>query len=429
MSGARDPILPRDWAPGLNQALGRDQALGADETDPLAPLRERFLLPDGRIYLLGNSLGALPATAPAAFERVVREEWGAQLIDGWNSGWYDAPVALGNRLARLVGARPGEVLVADTTSINLMKVVYAAIGIGRTTGRDIVGYDAAMFPTDVYVTESVTAATGARALPLTFVDGALPQGLPSDLAAVVISHVDYRSGRLLDMAEITEQLHVHGALAIWDLSHSVGALPIALEECDVDYAVGCTYKYLNAGPGAPAFVFVRDRLLAQTVVLPAGWFAHREPFAMATEFVPADDIRRLLVGTPPVIASTGLGASLDIFDDVDLSALRHKSLALADTFVQALAAARAPVEIVTPPDARHRGSQISLRHAAAYPVVRNLAARGVIGDFREPDIMRFGFAPLYTRYVDAYDAASVLVDVLASESFRDPAYTQRQRVT
>ena len=286
-----------------------------------------------------------------------------------------------------------------------------------------------MFPTDIYVTASVTAATGARAVPLTLTDGALPEDLPADLAAVVISHVDYRTGRLLDMAEITAQLHARGALAIWDLSHSVGALPIALDECDVDYAVGCTYKYLNAGPGAPAFVFARDRLLAQTVVLPAGWFAHREPFAMAPEFAPADDIRRLLVGTPPVIASTGLAASLDIFDDVDLSALRAKSLALADVFVQTLGAARAPVAIVTPPDAPHRGSQISLRHGEGYPVVRNLIARGVIGDFREPDIMRFGFAPLYTRYVDAYDAASVLVDVLSSESFRDPAYAQRQRVT
>ena len=407
----------------------REQALRADQTDPLAPLRDRFLLPDERIYLLGNSLGALPAAAPAAFERVVREEWGARLIDGWNSGWYDAPVALGDRLARLVGAAPGEVLVADTTSVNLMKVVHAAIVIGRASGRDVVGYDAAMFPTDIYVTESVAAATGARAMPLTFDDGALPSDLPEDLAAVVISHVDYRTGRLLDMAEITAQLHARDALAIWDLSHSVGAVPVALDDCDVDYAVGCTYKYLNAGPGAPAFVFARERVLARTVVLPAGWFAHREPFAMAAEFVPADDIRRLLVGTPPVIASAGLVASLDVFDDADMAALREKSLALADTFVQTLADARAPVEVVTPPDARARGSQISLRHADAYPVVRNLAARGVIGDFREPDIMRFGFAALYTRYVDAYDAASVLVDVLASESFRDPAYAQRERVT
>jgi kynureninase len=234
---------------------------------------------------------------------------------------------------------------------------------------------------------------------------------------------------LLDLAGITAALHTHGVLAIWDLSHSAGAVPIELDANDVDYAVGCTYKYLNAGPGAPAFVFVRDRLLTRTAVLPAGWFAHREPFAMSAQFTPADDIRRLLVGTPPVIASAGLAASLDIFDDADLDALRAKSLALGDLFVEILAGARAPVQIVTPPDQRHRGAQISLRHAAAYPVVRNLVARGVIGDFREPDIMRFGLAPLYTRYVDAFDAATVLVDVLASESFRDPAYAARRQVT
>ena len=410
-------------------SAARDDAIRADEADPLRALRERFVLPEGRIYLLGNSLGALPAGAAAAIQRVVRDEWGEQLIDGWNAGWYDAPVALGGRLARLVGATPGEVVVADTTSINLMKVVHAALTIGRQTGRTAVGYDAGMFPTDIYVTESVAAATGASAVPLAFVDGSLPTDLPQPLAAVVASHVDYRTGRLLDMAAITAALHARGVLAIWDLSHSVGAIPIELDTHDVDYAVGCTYKYLNAGPGAPAFVFVRDRLLARTAVLPAGWFAHAEPFAMAPRFVPADDIRRLLVGTPPVIASAGLAASLDVFDDVDLGALRVKSLALGDLFVETLATARAPVDIVTPPSERQRGAQISLRHASAYPVVRNLAARGVIGDFRAPDIMRFGFAPLYTRFVDAYDAATVLADVLASESFRDPAFAERRPVT
>ena len=410
-------------------SLARDDARRIDATDPLAALRDRFLLPEGQIYLLGNSLGALPASAPPVIDRVVRAEWGARLIDGWNAGWYDAPIVLGDRLARLLGAAAGEVVVADTTSINLMKVVHASLTIGRVSGRDVVGYDAAMFPTDIYVTESVARATGASAAPLTLVDGALPGQLPPTLAAVVLSHVDYRSGRLLDMSAMTAELHAHGALAIWDLSHSVGALPIELDACDVDYAVGCTYKYLNAGPGAPAFVFVRDRLLPQTVSLPAGWFAHREPFAMAAQFAPADDIRRLHVGTPPVIASAGLEASLDVFDDVELSALRTKSLALTDTFVAALDDAAVPVEVVTPRLSRHRGSQISLRHRDAYPVVRNLAARGVIGDFREPDIMRFGFAPLYTRYVDAYDAASTLVDVLGSGSFRDPAYAERKPVT
>ncbi|HMC70869.1 MAG TPA: kynureninase, partial [Mycobacteriales bacterium] len=399
----------------------RDDAAHADAADPLAAVRERFVLPEGVIYLLGNSLGALPAGAPAAFQRVVRDEWGAQLIDGWNGGWYAQPVDLGNRLAPLLGAAAGEVVVADTTSVNLMKVVYAALMLARGDGRRSIGYDAAMFPTDCYVTASVAHAVGASAVPLQLADGALPSDLPRDLAAVVLSHVDYRSGRLLDMSSLTASLHGREALAIWDLSHSAGALPVRLDEHEADYAVGCTYKYLNAGPGAPAFVFVRDRLLARTEVLPAGWFAHRQPFAMAPEFTPADDIRRLLVGTHPVVASAGLAASLDIFDGIDLHQLRAKSLALGDLFVDVVKSAGTEVDVVTPMSPAERGSQMSLRHASAYPIVRNLAARGVIGDFREPDIIRFGFAPLYTRYVDAFDAATTLVDVLTAQTYLEPA--------
>jgi kynureninase len=409
--------------------VSRDDAVRADDTDPLGRLRDRFVLPDGVIYLLGNSLGALPRDAPAAFDRVVREEWGGMLIDGWNAGWYAQPVELGDRIARLIGASAGEVVVADTTSVTLMKVVHAALMLGRGDGREAVGYDATMFPTDVYVTASVATAIGATAVPLHLQDGALPSDLPGDLSAVVLSHVDYRSGRLLDMRDITAALHERGVLAVWDLSHSAGALPVRLDEHDVDYAVGCTYKYLNAGPGAPAFVFVRDRLLSRTQVLPAGWFAHREPFAMAPEFAAADDIRRLLVGTPQVVASAGLATSLDIFDDADLDRLRAKSIALADLFLDALTSSSADLELVTPRAPTLRGSQLSLRHAAAYPIVRNLVARGVVGDFRAPDIMRFGFAPLYTRYVDAYDAATTLAEVMATGSYRDPSYGVRHAIT
>ena len=407
----------------------RASALRSDAADPLAEVRDRFVLPDGVIYLLGNSLGALPRDTPAAFDRVVRSEWGGQLIDGWNAGWYAQPIELGDRLAGLVGASAGEVIVADSTSVNLMKVVYAALALGRDSGRNAIGYDAEMFPTDAYVTASVATAVGAVATPLRLRDGALPDDCPRELAAVVLSHVDYRSGRLLDMGGVTRRLHDQGTLAIWDLSHSVGALPIRLDEHDVDYAVGCTYKYLNAGPGAPAFVFVRDRLLSRTQVLPSGWFAHREPFAMAPEFAAADDIRRLLVGTPPVIASAGIAASLDVFDGVDLDVVRAKSIALVDLFVEVLTAAQTEVDVVTPLAAGERGSQLSLRHASAYEIVRNLTVRGVIGDFRAPDILRFGFAPLYTRYVDAYDAATALVDVIMSRSYTDPAYAVRRPVT
>jgi kynureninase len=411
------------------RVVTREDCVHADARDPLRAQRDRFVLPQGVVYLLGNSLGALPTSTPSAFERVVRDEWGRHLIDGWNRGWYDLPVRLGDRLARLVGASPGEVVVADSTSVNLMKVVAAAIAIGRETGRDVVGYEARMFPTDGYVTASVAAATGATGLPMQLRDGRLPDELPDGLAAVVLSHVDYRTGRRLDMGGITRRLHDDGALAIWDLSHSAGALPVDLDGCDVDYAVGCTYKYLNAGPGAPAFVFVRDRLLARTSIVPAGWFAHRAPFAMAPEFEAADDIRRLLVGTPPVIACAGLEASLDVFDDVDMEQLRAKSLALGQVFVDVVTDAGVGVEVVTPMTDDERGSQICVRHPHAYPVVRNLIDRGVVGDFREPDVARFGFAPLYTRFVDAYDAAAALVDVLRTASWQDPAYTARAAVT
>jgi kynureninase len=406
----------------------RAECADRDTEDPLGALRERFVLPPDTIYLLGNSLGALPVTAPASFERVVRDEWGRHLIGGWNRGWYAQPVELGDRLARLIGADAGEVLVADSTSVNVQKVVYAALRARAGDGRTAVGYNAAMFPTDCYVTESVARAVGATAVPLHLVDGDLPP-LPPGCAAVVLSHVDYRSGRLLDMPRLTRTLHDAGAAAIWDLSHSVGALPVDLNGCDADYAVGCTYKYLNSGPGAPAFLFVSRRHLADAEVLPAGWFAHREPFAMAPAFAPADTIRRFLVGTPPVVASAGLAASLDVFDDVDLAALRGKSLGLTDTFVDVLRAAGARVEVLTPLEHEARGSQVSLRHPAAYPVVRNLAARGVIGDFRAPDVMRFGFAPLYTRYTDAFDAAAALVQILREETWRDPAYAVREDVT
>ena len=409
--------------------IDREECERLDREDPLAAAREQFVLPPDVVYLLGNSLGALPTGARAAFDRVVQDEWGRHLIGGWNLGWYDQPRGLGDRLARLIGAGPGEVVVADTTSVNLMKAVFAALTEQAAQDKRVICYEAGLFPTDIYVASSVAAATGASAEPVDVVDGELPTTLPDDVAALVLSHVDYRSGRLLDMRRLTSQLHQRGILAIWDLSHSAGAVPVRLDDCDVDYAIGCTYKYLNAGPGAPAFVFVRDRLLATARVLPEGWFAHREPFAMAPRFAPADDIRRLLIGTPPVIASAGLAASLDLFDQVDLGELRTKSLRLTDLFVEVVLAAHCDVDVVTPMAADVRGSQVSLRHESSYPIVRALADRGVIGDFRAPDVMRFGFAPLYIRHVDAYDAATALVEVLREKTWRDPRYDVREAVT
>lgn len=406
----------------------RDDCIALDAEDELASLRTAFTLPPSTIYLLGNSLGPLPRSAPAHFQRVVQDEWGAHLIGGWNLSWYDEPTRLGDRIATLIGASPGEVVVADSTSINLMKVVYAAIEQQRAAGRSLVGYEAGLFPTDIYVASSVARSVGGSAVALDIVEGELPD-LPDGLGAVVLSHVDYRSGRLLDMRALTKQLHDQGVLAIWDLSHSVGALPVHLDDCDADYAIGCTYKYLNAGPGAPAFVFVRDRLLSTTRVLPEGWFAHREPFAMSPSFTASDDIRRLLVGTPSVVACAGLHASLDIFDSTDIEQLRVKSLALTELFVEVVTAASSDLDVVTPMDPDARGSHITLRHESSYPIVRALIDHGVVCDFRAPDVMRFGFAPLYLSYVDVYDAAVAVVDVIRSDAWRDPRYATRESVT
>lgn len=414
----------------------RTHAEALDSADPLAAVREQFELGDpDTIYLDGNSLGRLPLAVRRRLHELI-DEWGADLVAGWE-GWLDLPRQVGDRLGTAaLGAAPGQVLVCDCTTVNLYKLAAAALEALSPPGATSIVTDSVNFPTDRYVLDGLATAGGRR---LHLLDADPVHG-PSvediarlchggDVALVVLSHVGYRSGAAADLPGITAACAEAGVPIVWDLSHSVGALPVELDRHNVPLAVGCTYKYLNAGPGAPAFVFVRDRLLARTSVLPAGWFAHREPFAMATSFTPSDDIRRMLVGTPPVIASTGLAASLDIFDDVDMHQVRAKSLALGDLFVETLAATGAAVQVVTPAAPAERGAQLSLRHPDAYPIVRNLADRGVIGDFRAPDIMRFGFAPLYTRYVDAYDAAVVLADVVATGSYRDPAYAVRSPVT
>jgi kynureninase len=388
------------------------------------------------IYLDGNSLGALPRRTPARVRAMVEDEWGRGLIRSWNdAGWYDLPCVLGDRLAPLVGAEPGEVVVCDSTSVNLFKVLTAALRL--RPGRRVIVSEAGSFPTDLYVAEGVGGLFGGRELRLIDpdpggeVDGAfdtaLDAALDDGVAVVLLSHADYRTGRLYDMAAVTERAHRHGALVIWDLCHTAGALPVALGDCGADFAVGCTYKHLNGGPGSPAFLYAARCHHASVSQPLTGWFGHADPFAFDREYAPAPGIGRFLTGTPPLLSLAGLQASLEIWATVDLAALRAKSLALTELFIEFTGGLG--LELVTPRDPGRRGGQVSFRHPHGQAVVRALIGRGVIGDFRAPDIMRFGFAPLYLTYCDVWDAAAALADVLGSGAWRDERFAVHGTVT
>lgn len=406
----------------------RDECVALDASDPLAPYRDEFVLPDGVIYLDGNSLGALPVRTAAHVQRVVTEEWGQGLIRSWNdAGWFEAPRRLGDRIGTLIGAGPGQVVVCDSTSVNVFKALTAALGL-RPDRRVVVG-DRDNFPTDLYMMQGATAGTHSHRL-ISAEGPSLADVLDEDVAAVVLTHVDYRTGRMYDMAAVTAQVQAAGALMIWDLCHSVGALPVDLDGCGADFAVGCTYKYVNGGPGAPAFIYVATRHQDAVTQPLSGWHGHADPFAFTPDYAPAPGITRFLVGTPHLLSYAGLEASLEIWERVDLAALREKSLALTDLFISLVQArVGSLVKVVTPLDHAVRGSQVSLRHEDGYAPMQALIERGVIGDFRAPDLMRFGFTPLYVGYADVWDAVGVLTDVLTTEIWREPKYATRLAVT
>ncbi|AHH96719.1 kynureninase [Kutzneria albida] len=388
----------------------RDWAEQADLTDPLAWVRERFDLDDGVVYLDGNSLGALPRAVPARVAEVISHQWGRLRIRSWSeSGWWDAPQRIGDRIAPLVGARPGHVVVGDSTSVNVFRAVVSALRM--TPGRTEVLVDATTFPTDGYITESAARMTGARVRAVRPED--VPAELGPDTALVLLNHVDYRTGRLWDMGALTGAVHSAGARVLWDLSHSGGALPVELDRHRVDFAVGCTYKYLNGGPGAPAYLYVRPDLLPELDQPLTGWCSHADPFGMEPRYRPAPGIARARAGTPEIISLLTLDAALDAWDGVDIAQVRQKSLALTEFFVRCVdELVPGRVRSVTPAD-ESRGSQVSLSCVDAETVMKELIARGVVGDYRPPDILRFGFTPLYTRHVDALRAAEVLAEVLS----------------
>ena len=399
----------------------RAECLAADAADPLAHVRARFLVDGARIYLDGNSLGPPPASALEAVAAVVRDEWQGGLIGSWNqAGWLDEPFRLGDRIGELIGAAPGQVVVCDSTSVNLFKLLAACIGHGRAAGRTVIVSAGDNFPTDLYVAEGVAELAGGRLL-----RGGL-EDLGSATAALTLSHVDYRSGRMLDMKGITATAHRAGAAVVWDLSHSAGAVPLALDDWDVDLAVGCTYKFLNCGPGAPAFLYVARRRQAELANFVRGWFGHAEPFAFASEFSPARGIARFMAGTPGIIGLAPVSAAMDAWRGVAMADVRAKSVTMAELVMARLDALG--LEVASPRAAAERGSQVSVRSADGYGLSRALGEAGVVVDFRPPDIVRFGLTPLYLGYVDAWDAMDSLAEVVASDAHRDARWAQRARV-
>jgi kynureninase len=409
--------------------VSRDACVARDATDPLRGLRDRFVIPDGVIYLDGNSLGPMPRAAASRLGRTIEQEWGEGLIKSWNTaGWFDMPLRLGDRVGALIGAAPGQTVVCDTTSINLYKAVHAAIGL--RPDRDVVIAEAGSFPTDLYIIEGAMGSAG-RPIQRRLVgaDGPSVEALlDTRVAVVVLSHVDYRSGALLDVAAITEQVHRAGALVIWDLCHSAGVVEFAFDRETIDFAVGCTYKYLNGGPGSPAFIAVATAHQATAKHPLSGWWGHAEPFAFDRDFRPDAGIKRFLCGTPPIISLCGVDAALDALEGVEMAALRAKSLALTELFIARLAALLPGLEIITPRQPSLRGSQVAIAFDNGYSVVQAMIERGVIGDFRAPDIMRFGFAPLYLGFSDVWDAAEILADCVRAEVWREPRYSQRLAV-
>jgi kynureninase len=415
----------------------RADCLARDQADILAPLREQFALPEGTIYLDGNSLGVLPKATAARVQQAVTAEWGRDLIKSWNTaGWIDLPQRVGNKIARLVGAGDDELVTADSTSVNLFKVLSAAIGIVKADapGRTLIVSERSNFPTDLYIAESLARQHGMQLL-LAEADD-IPALLADRPAILMLTQVNYRTGRLHDMAALTKLAHQHGVLTVWDLAHSAGALPVDLNGAHADFAVGCGYKYLNGGPGAPAFVWAHARHAGRFWQPLAGWIGHAAPFEFTTDYQPAPGITRYQCGTPAVLSLTALECGVDTVLAAEplggLPALRAKSLALTDSFI-ALAEARCAghgLQLVTPREAALRGSQASFAHdSGGYAMVQALIARGVIGDFRAPDLLRFGFTPLYTRHVDVWDAVEQLVQVLETGEWREARFNQRAAVT
>ncbi len=407
----------------------REECQTLDLEDELAPLRNEFFLNYDEIYLDGNSLGPVSRGVSSRVNEVVDNEWGKKLVRGWNdAGWMALPTRLGDRIATLIGARPGEVVVADTLTIALAKIIGGALRL--RPDRHVLLTDVDNFHSDLYIAHAMAAYAGRPITVKSISRDALDNALNDDVALAMLTHVDFRNGEMLDLKGITQKVHDVGALMLWDFAHSTGAVPLNVEEAHVDFAAGCGYKYLNGGPGAPAYMYVRGSWQGVIENPLPGWLGHARPFDFEPKFEPAKGVQSFVTSSPSILALSALEGALDVFDQTSMSAIRAKSLHLTDLFME-LVEAKLPgvFEIVTPREYAHRGSQVSMRHQESYAIVQALIERGVIGDFRAPDIARFGFTPLYLRFVDVYDAVEILAEVMATESYRDPKFAIRNPVT
>ncbi|MEW4449712.1 kynureninase [Qipengyuania sp. JC766] len=405
-----------------------ERARERDVADPLAHYRDRFDLPEGVIYLDGNSLGALPKATPARLEQVVREEWGRDLIRSWNTAdWIGLPQRVGGKIAPLVGAQPHEVIVADSVSVNLFKLISAALAMQKNAGRKVILSEPGNFPTDLYMIQGLEKQGLAtqRLADREAIAGALDE----DVALLLLTHVHYKTGARYDMSALTKAAHDAGALVLWDLSHTGGAMPVALNECGADFAVGCGYKYLNGGPGAPAYAFVAQRHHADLQQPLSGWMGHARPFEFQDDYAPAPGVDRLLCGTAPILSVAALEVGVDLAAEIGVERLWAKSQALGEFLRECLAETDVDLDLVSPDDPDRRGSQLSFRHPDAYALCQALIARGVIGDFRAPDILRLGFAPAYLRFADMAETARHLAEVLASGEWKEPRFQERAAVT
>jgi kynureninase len=425
----------------LTQTLSDCEA--KDRQDPLRSLRELFHLPEGVIYLDGNSLGVLPKATPSRVAQALNQEWGSDLIKSWNkAGWFQMPLKVGNKIARLIGAKDGEVVAADSTSINLFKVLSAALSIAKADHpeKNIVLSERTNFPTDLYIAEALCKERGYQ---LRLVEAeALQSALQHDVAVLMLTHVNYRTGAMLNMQAMTVAAHSVGALTVWDLAHSAGAVPVNLNDANADFAVGCGYKYLNGGPGAPAFVWVHPKHTDRFWQPLSGWWGHAAPFEFTPDYQPASGIARYQCGTQPILSLTALDTGLDVFLEAEklggMQALRQKSLALTSLFMHLVKSELAEHDfgIASPEKDELRGSQVSLtRNQGAYAIVQALIARGVIGDFRagdgknDPDILRFGLTPLYLGFADVWHAVRHLKEVMETREWQQTQFSQKHAVT
>ena len=407
----------------------RKDCLARDAADPLSGVRSRFSLPEGRLYLDGNSLGALPRVAADAVRNAVDREWGDDLIASWNKhGWIGLPQMVGSKVARLVGAAADEVVAADSVSVNLFKLAAAALGV--SPGRRVVVTEAGDFPTDLYILQGLAGMRPDVELRVV-APGGIEAALDERVAVVLLSHVHYRTGAVRGMAGLNAAMRRAGALSLWDLSHSAGVLDVDLNRDGADLAAGCGYKYLNGGPGAPAWLFVARRHQAALRNPLSGWMGHARPFEFSDDYAPAAGIDRWLCGTPPVLSLSALNAALDVFAGVDMGTARAKAGALGDLFIERVEArcGGKGLTLACPRDGAARGGQVSFSHPNGWAIMQNLIARGVVGDFRAPDIIRFGFSPLYVRFTDVWDSVEILGEILDSESWRDPRFETVAAVT